>query len=147
MEGVVCKHLQTGYCKYRDHCKKKHVAELCETLNCNSKACTKRHPRVCKFILAHNECKFNEHCAYKHTVTKDKSDIAHLLTKVGHLEDIVNYMSQKIKSLEEQLKTTNVENNPSSGQTFNCDQCEYKATKNSVLKRHKHPSIRHSYLK
>ena len=103
--------------------------------------------RVCKFILAHNECKFNEHCAYKHTVTKDKSDIAHLLTKVGHLEDIVNYMSQKIKSLEEQLKTTNVENNPSSGQTFNCDQCEYKATKNSVLKRHKHPSIRHSYLK
>ena len=37
-----------------------------------SKACTKRHPKGCKFFTAHNFCKYNDKCAYMHTVTKEK---------------------------------------------------------------------------
>ena len=137
LEAVVCKHFQTGYCKFREHCRKHHVSELCDKANCNSKACKKRHPTICKYFTAHNVCRYQDKCAYLHTITEEKSDTAKLLSKVDHLEDTLKVMSKKVLALEEKLEIMNIESNPSLIQTFKCDQCDYKASKNSVLKRHK----------
>ena len=137
LEALVCKHFQTGYCKFREQCRKQHVTELCGIDNCKSKACTKRHPKVCKFFTAHNMCRYNEKCAYLHTITKEESDTAALLIKVAHLEDTLKVMDEKLKALEEIIEKLNSESIPASSGTFKCDKCDYKASKNSILKRHK----------
>ena len=45
-ENEVCKHNQTGYCKYRQQCTKEHVNEICnEKHECKDNACKMRHPK------------------------------------------------------------------------------------------------------
>ena len=68
---------------------------------------------------------------------KKKSDTAELLSKVEHLENTVIVMSDRVMALEERLQNIDIQSNPSCSQTFKCDQCDYKASKDSVLKRHK----------
>ena len=136
MEDVVCKHFQSGYCKFRDHCRKHHETEHCQTKNCKSKACTKRHQKVCKFFTSYNVCKFGEQCSYKHSVTQEKSDMSKLENKMSNLEDTVKVMSDTIKVLEEKVQSLSSESKTSFNKPFKCDQCDYKASKNSVLKRH-----------
>ena len=63
----VCKFFQFGYCRFQDHCRKRHVNEICENLeNCLEKNCEKRHPRLCVFYDRFNRCKFGEYCRYRH---------------------------------------------------------------------------------
>ena len=97
MEDVVCKHFQSGYCKFLDHCRKHHITEHCQTKNCKLKACTKRHQKVCKFFTSYNVCKFGEQCSYKHSVTQEESDMSKLENKMSNLEDTVKVMSETIK--------------------------------------------------
>ena len=66
----VCKHFQTGYCKFGRSCKKQHVSESCLKADCNSKACLQRHPKQCKFFSQSGFCKFGDSCSYKHTSSK-----------------------------------------------------------------------------
>ena len=50
-ENDVCKHNQTGFCKYRQQCTKEHVNEICnEKHECKDKTCTMRHPKRCKIF-------------------------------------------------------------------------------------------------
>ena len=46
----VCKHNQTGFCKYGERCCKQHVNIKCNQDECKDKLCTRRHPRLCKFM-------------------------------------------------------------------------------------------------
>ena len=40
---------QTGFCKFIEHCKKKHENIICEKINeCTTDKCIKRHPKLCK---------------------------------------------------------------------------------------------------
>ena len=136
LEAVVRKHFQIGYCKFREQCVKQHVEELCEISNCKSKACSKRHPKVCKFFTQYNSCRYNEKCAYTHTVTTEQSDIGALLVKVDHLENNLKVMSDKVIALEEKIQNINSESKSSASITLKCYQCDYKASKISVMKRH-----------
>ena len=123
---------------------KQHVEELCEIANCKSKACSKRHPKVCKFFTQYNRCRYNEKCAYSHTATKEKGELAALLVKVDNLENNLKFMSEKVVALEEKIQNIDSESKSSTSKTFKCDQCDYKASKNSILKRHvtsKHKSV------
>ena len=47
--------------------------------------------------------------------------------------------------LEEKLQNIDIQSNPSSSQTFKSDQCDYKASKNSIMKRHK--TTKHNTVK
>ena len=75
---------------------KQHVEELCEIANCKSKACSKRHPKVCNFFTQYTSCRYNEKCAYSHTVTTEKSELDALLVKVDNLESNLKIMSDKV---------------------------------------------------
>jgi hypothetical protein len=135
MEQVVCHHFQTGFCKFGEHCRKRHVQEICQTKQCKSKACIQRHPNVCKYFATQNTCKFGEKCAYQHKISKDKSEINELVARVGALENTIQVMSQKIKVLEDELQNEKKESD-SQVKIFKCDHCNYNASTSTVLKRH-----------
>ena len=109
MEAVVCKHYQTGYCKFKEHCQKHHVKDICETENCKSKTCNYRHPKVCKYLTAHNTCKFGEHCAYQHKIPKASTEINVIVNKLNALENSANILSEKIVILEKKLEARDTE--------------------------------------
>ena len=48
MSDKLCKFQNSGYCKYKENCKFKHVTEICEN-KCDRKTCMKRHQKLCKF--------------------------------------------------------------------------------------------------
>ena len=123
---------------------KQQVEELFEIENCKSKACSKRHPKVCKFFTQYTSCRYNEKCGYSHTVTTEISELAALLVKVDNLESNLKVMSDKVVALEEKIQNIDSESKSSTSKTFKCDQCDYKASKNSIMKRHvtsKHKSV------
>ena len=76
MEGLTCQHYKCGYCKYKSNCKKKHVEGQCEALSeCKEvKDCNKRHPKVCKRLLAQKFNKFGKECAYEHIQCEQKDN-------------------------------------------------------------------------
>ena len=59
-----------------------------------------------------------------------------LENKVSNLEDTVKVMSETMKVLEEKVQGLSNESKTSTNKPFKCDQCDYKASKTSVLKRH-----------
>ena len=97
MEGSICKHVQTGFCKFDDQCQKQHVLETCENIKCVQKLCRKIHPKACKFFTAQQKCKFNDDCAYKHVISKEKSDISLLRNKLPSLKETKNNMRTNTK--------------------------------------------------
>ena len=66
MEGSICKHVQTGFCKFGDQCQKQYVKETCENIICVQKLCRKIHPKACTFFTAQQKGKFNDDCELKH---------------------------------------------------------------------------------
>ena len=70
-EEYVCHYNQTGFCRYRDQCKNKHINETCADKDCSFKQCIKRHPKECRKYKSNSGCRFNRECAYKHDAEKD----------------------------------------------------------------------------
>ena len=64
MKQVLCKHNQTGYCKFGHQFQKQHDNEICKSQSCSLKKCRKRHPAMCKYLNENGCCKFGEGCAY-----------------------------------------------------------------------------------
>ena len=62
----ICKDHQTGYCKHKKQCNRKHINEICSRIkDCNEINCIKRHPKTCKYFTIYKYCKF-DNCAYLH---------------------------------------------------------------------------------
>ena len=119
---TVCKHFQTGYCKFREHCKKRHEKTVCPSLHCSVKACTKRHPKSCKFYALNQFCKFGDSCCYKHVDSGNMfQQLKALQMKVGQLEQAVQALESEIVVLKD---------------INNCDVCDFKATSKAGLKSH-----------
>ena len=134
METVFCKHFQTGFCKFKEHCRKQHIKEVCPYSQCKSEFCMKRHPRICNYFNTHNTCKFGEDCAYKHKVTNESTNINKLEAKLNTLENTVKAMAEKIEVLEDKLNTKNKES--ISSPKIQCEHCTYQASSTTVMKRH-----------
>ena len=146
MEGV-CKYFQCGFCKFGEHCRKKHVKEICPIQSCTLISCTKRHPKVCRYFLVHNSCKFGDQCSYKHINQSTRNNIDELKEKIVVLEGSIQSMAAKILELIEEV--TNIKRDiPEKHEEIihSCSQCSYTASTNTVLKRHitmKHKSPKH----
>ena len=127
----ICQHNQTGFCKFRDKCQKKHENTLFENTENRSKDnCSKRHPKVCRNFSNSGVCRHKEKCAYKHVQNENQSelneqikqgllkhemDIKLLNEEVNTLRNIVQYMSLelgKIVSKEVNVIETNEVGNP-----------------------------------
>ena len=86
MSKSVCRFNKFGYCKYGNRCFRKHENEICENVQCNSKECSLRHPRKCKYFIDFQYCKFGAYC------------------KFSHPTPIIKETSKEINDLKEQLK-------------------------------------------
>ena len=137
----VCRHFQTGFCKFGEFCRKHHVKVICSKEKCNGKDCNERHPKTCKYFNSNQVCKFGKTCSYLHVTLKEKGDIFQLTRKVNQLESLIKSMSQQIDKLIIELKVVKSKkeintNDISSEKEIKCDLCEYTASTNTVLQRH-----------
>ena len=129
----VCKHFQTGFCKFAENCKWRHEKEICQITRCSSKACRKRHPKLCKFFALNNFCKFEDLCCYKHIIA-EPHNTPHLLTT---LQTKVDAMEQMIETLQSEIVALK--------NTYKCEVCDHRASSSTTLKphiskKHKHAS-------
>ena len=97
----VCRHYQTGFCKFGESCRKQHVKESCQITKCNLKICTKRHPKVCKYFKQHQFCKFGDSCSYRHDIFEPSG--CPLEKQLESLKATVVKMSAVICNLEEKI--------------------------------------------
>ena len=130
----ICKHFQTGFCKFWDQCRRRHEAGVCKSLNCSSKTCKMRHPKMCKFFAQNQFCKFGENCCYRHNTSapQEATQLSALLKKVEEMDQTIKLLQSEVLALKS---------------STNCDQCNFIATSNTTLKTHitkKHKlSLRH----
>ena len=110
MEIKVCEFNKSGFCKFSEKFRKRHIEQLCETENCEELLCEKRHPKLCKYYSIYKRCKFGEYCKYNHSGNYPR-DVNTLETKIENLEktvlqnqNIIDNMSGKINELENVLK-------------------------------------------
>lgn len=93
----VCKHNQTGFCKFRQDCKKYHVNEICPNIEiCKDTKCTLRHPKTCQTFEVLGKCKF-ANCAYRHLSNSTNQ-------KVECLEKVVEELMVEIVKLGQSIK-------------------------------------------
>jgi hypothetical protein len=133
MEASPCKHFQTGYCKFREHCRKQHINEMCQEELCTTQTCIKRHPKVCKYFNTH--CRFSDRCSYKLVTSRPHDNTGEIVAKITHLENCIREMSLQIIILEKEINLSKKDSQNTS--TFKCDACCYEASSETVLKRHK----------
>ena len=133
----VCKHFQTGFCKFGELCRKHHVKVICNKENCDSKDCNERHPKICRYFNSNQVCKFGITCSYLHVTLKEKGDIFQLTSKVNQLESLIKSMSQQIDKLIIELEVVKSKkeidtNDISSEKEIKFEFCEY-TTITSIL--------------
>ena len=99
MGAVICVHFKTGYCKYRERCRKQHIQELCTSSDCSGN-CEKRHPKICRFYSLYGSCKFDIKCACVHRQP--------LQSEIDVLRQELRAVNEKMKYFEDQLKNLEV---------------------------------------
>ena len=99
-DASLCKHFKFGYCKFGEKCQKRHLKETCQTSDCNSKNCNKRHPKICKFFSLNQVCKFGDACCYKHKLNATHSS---LLEEISVLHAMISSMKDFIQALEDDI--------------------------------------------
>ena len=104
MEGMVCKHYQTGYCKFFAHCRKPHVDQICLKERCDKRKFNMRHPNICMYFSTQLVCKFGDTCCYIHIAPHNKSDTTGLEINIIQLEACIKSMSEQILSLENDIE-------------------------------------------
>ena len=105
VNSTVCQYHKFGFCRYRESCRKHHVQELCEDLQCDVNACTRRHPLSCNYFLQFQRCKFGDYCYYKHNILATSSGEFDKIMekKIDHLESIISEINAKFSSLSDKV--------------------------------------------
>ena len=92
----VCIYFKYGHCKYKNNCRNRHIEDLCDTDNCDGRACEKRHPKSCRYFEIFGRCKYNP-CSCSHVAGSLVHD------KLGKLESLIDVMKHKIDVLKQSL--------------------------------------------
>ena len=97
----VCRHNQTGFCKYGDQCQKQHVNQNCSITPCKEPNCIKRHPKKCKYFSEHSFCKFKNNCAYIYKEQKESVELKNALKEISRSKDEIEQIKINMKYQEE----------------------------------------------
>ena len=112
MSQNVCWYNKVGYCRFRNLCFRKHNNIICKNVNCEISKCSSRHPRICKFFLEYQKCKFGEYCRFSHDIpdshkTREKIEVLEKDVELLKLE--ILDMKNQIEIKEDQLKIIRTE--------------------------------------
>lgn len=161
----ICKHYQTGFCKFKDECQKTHEHTMCENMeNCSVKNCCKRHPKICRNFKTYGDCRHKEKCAYQHKqnykqtmlneqitqgLLKHEADIKALTEEVTLLRNLIQYLAlgltntvQKENKVSETAEQENCTNNKEAEALLpepilHCGKCSFTCDKVITLNKHK----------
>ena len=101
-----------GHRKFGVNCRRFHIKEVCESEDCDSTKCSKRHPRKCRFYESCGRCKFTEFCSYSHKTTKlsvQKIFMEDMKTRLETLEKDMKEKDVTIKALKTKIEETQKE--------------------------------------
>ena len=116
------KFYQTGFCKFKEKCRKKHEYEVCQNPESGTeKDCIKRHPKLCRNFSKYGKCVHSDKCAYKHTeyvndqlkvfeammtlIMKQQQDISTLKEEVNDLKMLFRTIAKNTKDKYLKKKT------------------------------------------
>ena len=105
MSKSVCRFNKFGYCKFGNRCFRKHENEIYENAKCNSKECSLRHPKNCKYFLDFQYCKFGAYCKFSHPtpITKATSK------EIDDLKEKLKLLKKEIDAKDKLIKEKNNE--------------------------------------
>jgi hypothetical protein len=152
-EQVFCKFHQRGHCKFGKTCNHFHTQYTCTSTQCEDDSCTARHPRHCVYYTRTGFCKFGSSCSYRHQVlSSENTAVKHLESEITMLKETLTKVLAALQNKENEIKVheqriTGIESivKTSSGETFQCTQCDYESSTSTALKTHvtkKHKSER-----
>ena len=103
---------QTGFCKYRQTCRKRHENLICpEDHDFKSTECLLRHPKVWRSLKKDGICKFKEGCAYKHQINhntemveKHAKEVINLQLEISQMKSVITEMEAKFFFLHEAIE-------------------------------------------
>ena len=117
--NTLCKHNQSGFCKYKLECRKRYENKLCsEASTCTSKECPYRQPKVCRNYYGEGKCRFGESCSDKHekefkkdlkvkeVMDQHKNEINSIKEEMNKLKEVVSLMEKQIIVLNQELHTS-----------------------------------------
>jgi hypothetical protein len=111
---TICKFNQSGFCKFRSHCRKQHFMETCSNKQCNMETCIYRHPMMWRYFTNFGRCKFKDSCAYLHEISENinEKEIEKLRQEVKELQmqvnELRNILSQNSELLSQTESSTSV---------------------------------------
>ena len=98
-DTVICKHNQTGYCKFQETCSKVHENQICNTKGCDLSKCRKRHPKECKYFAVQKFCQFGRSCRFKHTESIESVKVQQLHEDFKKIKAEVDLLKNNLKAL------------------------------------------------
>ena len=112
MEQEVCLYNQTGFCKFRQSCRRKHENQICpEDHDFKSTGCSLRDPKVCRSFKRDGACNFEDSCEYKHQnsqeaeiVKEHAQEVMHLKMEMSQMKSVIKQMEAKIEFLHEAVE-------------------------------------------
>ena len=146
----ICKHFQSGFCKFGDRCRRPHVNEICESPQCNLSSCFQRHPKLCKYYSTFSTCKFGDNCAYKHVsfsdtkFTKLQNEIDNLKASLQGVLQSLTLKEIEIHRLQEKFK--DIEPRPEVSELkIPCNDCgktfKHSSTFNTHIRKYHLPEV------
>ena len=164
---LICKFNQTGFCKFKQHCEKRHVDEICGNQSeCEHGTCEKRHPKICRYFSKDRKCRHGEKCSYLHAqevyqqttfnenmtllMLKHEKEITALTQEVNMLKSLLQSISlQLVMTKQKEISNEDSpnmvdskdyedkENISTPEPSFKCDLCNYKCEKITTMNKHK----------
>jgi hypothetical protein len=110
----VCSFNKYGHCKFQKKCRKMHVEEICESLECEQRKCSLRHPKLCSFYRDYKFCKFAEYCSFSHNIHNNHSnealekEISDIKKNLDLLRERENENENKIQILDSEINEREV---------------------------------------
>ena len=94
-----------GFCKFKSMCRKQHISEKFSKNECDTKSCSLRHPRICRYYRDIGFCKFGEWCLFKHEgVSKGLKEVKEISDKIKNVEKQIEEKSLLIEALDKTVK-------------------------------------------
>ena len=105
----MCSFNKSGFWKFGEKCRKKHIKELCQESSCDSKKmCTKTSKRMQVFENI-GYCKFGERCLLSHNIKKDpnienlEKEYKNVRNKLEKLEKLIDEKDKQMENIIESM--------------------------------------------
>ena len=82
MSDNVCGFNKSGYCKFKETCRKRHINKICKVTNC-----VNRHPKESKYLSTYKYCKLGDNCAFEHKIKQENKVLENSLKEIMTLKN------------------------------------------------------------